>query len=88
MLGVFRDNHVGLLAIHDLAYCDGDLRRLGQSKLQRFRVLGNSIKRYMTGMASSVRRLSTDWISFSLVAATTSVREVKIMSKQRVLWLQ
>jgi hypothetical protein len=56
MLRAFRENPHALLAIHDLAYCDVDLRRMGQTKLQRFRVLGNPIKHYMTGMASAVRR--------------------------------
>lgn len=44
------------LAIHDVDYCDLDLRRIGQSKIQRFSVLGIPLTEYATGMATVVSR--------------------------------
>lgn len=44
------------LAIHDLQYCDRELRATGETKLERIEALGGTARDYVTGMATAVRR--------------------------------
>lgn len=60
MVEVFeRDSRV-LVAIHDVAFCDGDLNRIGQTKLERVAWYGDPANDYQTGMATAVRRTLID----------------------------
>lgn len=55
VLAVFRDDPSAHLVIHDLEYCDSALKRLGERKIQRMHGY-LPIEKYVTGMATAVRR--------------------------------
>ncbi|MCC5797763.1 MAG: glycosyltransferase [Methylophaga sp.] len=53
---VFEDNYSIALVIHDLEYCDQDLKRLGHTKIKRLAKFTNFRKYHVTGMATAIRR--------------------------------
>ncbi len=44
------------LVMHDLAFADGEMRPLGQTKLERIRSFGDPMRYYTVGMGMAVRR--------------------------------
>lgn len=52
----FEQNPDKYLLIHDLAYCDENLKLIGQTKLERLKSIGASHRSYVTGMATAIRR--------------------------------
>lgn len=57
----FDSNLQAQLLIHDLAYCDAELNVTGQTKLNRIRGRLGRADRYVTGMATAVRRPFLDF---------------------------
>lgn len=55
VMSVFEDNPTLLLVIHDLEFCDADLKPQRQTKIQRFRWSSASLDHYVTGMATAIR---------------------------------
>lgn len=57
---IFQENPELLLAIHDVEFCDGDLKPVGYTKLQRMQSFGNPYFSYVTGMATAMRKELVD----------------------------
>ena len=44
------------LVIHDLEFCDSELNKINQTKIERYKIKNTSLVNYNTGMATAVRR--------------------------------
>jgi len=55
MLKHFESNPESMLAIHDLQYCDSQLKLINQTKLDRIKGFNNTVRGYVTGMASAIK---------------------------------
>ena len=42
--------------IHDLEFCDSNLNKIGQKKIERISIYDSSLENYVTGMATAVRK--------------------------------
>ncbi|MEX2411814.1 MAG: glycosyltransferase [Candidatus Paceibacterota bacterium] len=51
----FQKNSKYQLLIHDLEYCDSQMKPIGQTKIERIKLYDPSLKGYVTGMATVVR---------------------------------
>lgn len=51
----FTSSPEALVVIHDLEFCDSQLRSLGEYKINRVKQMGNPLDCYVTGMATAVR---------------------------------